>query len=223
MAKHEIAHNAPVIVLGLGRFGASTASQLVRLGHEVLAIDSDAELVQQWADRLTHTAQADARNFDALRQLGAAEFPIAVVGVGTSIEASVLITANLVDLGVPRIWAKAISRTHGKILRRIGAHEIVYPEAEAGERAAHLLSGRLLDFIEFEDDFSLVKMHAPAALCQGRGVLANVARKYGVTIFGVKNPGNPLMPLDDMTAIEPRDIIIVGGTESSLEKFAAID
>lgn len=223
MAKHENAHNAPVIVLGLGRFGASTASQLVRLGHEVLAIDSDAELVQQWADRLTHTAQADARNFDALRQLGAAEFPIAVVGVGTSIEASVLITANLVDLGVPRIWAKAISRTHGKILRRIGAHEIVYPEAEAGERAAHLLSGRLLDFIEFEDDFSLVKMHAPAALCQGPGVLANVARKYGVTIFGVKNPGNPLMPLDDMTAIEPRDIIIVGGTESSLEKFAAID
>lgn len=124
-------HDAPVLVIGLGRFGAATVSELDRLGREVLAIDDNDGLVQKWSERITHTVQADARNIDALRQIGAGEFSIAVVAVGSSIEASVLITANLVDLKVPQIWAKAISKSHGKILERIGANHVIYPEAEA--------------------------------------------------------------------------------------------
>ena len=154
----RIRHNAPVLVIGLGRFGAATAGQLDRLGREVLAIDTDANLVQKWADRVTHTVQADARSIETLRQIGAEDFSIGVVAVGSSIEASVLITANLVDLKIPQIWAKAISQSHGKILARIGANHVIYPEAEAGERVAHLVSGRMLDFIEFDDDFAIVKM-----------------------------------------------------------------
>src|SRR3954452_16085522 len=118
-------------------------------------------LVQEWAEKVTHAVQADARSIDALRQLGARDFAIAVVAVGSSIEASVLITANLVDLGIPQIWAKAISRSHGKILERIGANHVIYPEAEAGERTAHLLSGRMLDYIQCDDGSGMGKMHPP--------------------------------------------------------------
>ncbi|MGA7205716.1 MAG: TrkA family potassium uptake protein, partial [Specibacter sp.] len=117
-------HNAPVLVIGLGRFGAATAHQLVKQGREVLAIERDPALVQKWAGVLTHVVEADATNIDALRQLGAQDFSSAVVGVGTSIESSVLITVNLVDLGIDHLWVKAITQSHGKILTRIGANHV---------------------------------------------------------------------------------------------------
>ena len=163
-----ISHDAPVLVIGLGRFGAATAGQLERQDREVLVVDTDAGLVQKWSDRVTHAVQADATDIDALRQIGAQDFAIAVVGTGSDLESSVLITANLVDLGIPQIWAKAISRSHGTILSRIGANHVVYPEREAGERTAHLVSGRMLDFIEFDDDFAVVKMFPPRAV-RGQG------------------------------------------------------
>ena len=103
------AHNDPVLVIGLGRFGSAVAAQLRVQNKEVLAIEKDPELVQKWSGVLTHVVSADATDIDTLHQLGADDFGSAVVGVGTSIEASVLITANLVDLGVERIWAKAIT------------------------------------------------------------------------------------------------------------------
>ena len=130
------AHNAPVLVIGLGRFGSAVAAQLRLQNKEVLAIEKDPELVQKWSGVLTHVVSADATDIDTLHQLGADDFGSAVVGVGTSVEASVLITANLVDIGVERIWAKAITPAHGKILERIGAHHVVYPEADAGRRAS---------------------------------------------------------------------------------------
>lgn len=157
----RIKHDTPVLIIGLGRFGAACAGELDRLDREVLAIDEDEGLVQKWADRITHTVQADARNIEALKQIGAQDFSVAVVAVGSSIEASVLITANLVDMKIPQIWAKAVSQSHGKILKRVGANHVIYPEAEAGERVAHLVNGRMLDFIQFDDDFALVKMYPP--------------------------------------------------------------
>ena len=111
----RIPHDAPVLIVGLGRFGAATAGQLQRLGREVLAVDTNMDLVQKWSERITHAVQADARSIEALQQIGAKEFSIAVCAVGSSIEASVLVTANLVDLGVPQIWAKALNQSHGKI------------------------------------------------------------------------------------------------------------
>ena len=126
-------------MIGLGRFGSATAEQLVKQGREVLAIERDPNLVQKASGILTHVVQADATNIDALKQLGAQEFSSAVVGVGTSIESSVLITVNLVDLGIEHLWVKAITSAHGKILTRIGANHVIYPEADAGRRAAHLV------------------------------------------------------------------------------------
>jgi len=218
----RIAHDAPVLVIGLGRFGAATAGQLDRLDREVLAVDADAGLVQKWSERVTHAVQADARNIDALRQIGAQEFSIAVVAVGSSIEASVLITANLVDLKIPQIWAKAISQSHGKILSRIGANHVIYPEAEAGERVAHLVSGRMIDFIEFDDDFALVKMYPPKPI---RGIPlsdSQVRRKYGITVVGVKAPGKDFTYATPETVISNHDLIIVSGNSTDIEKFASL-
>ncbi|MCW4385945.1 TrkA family potassium uptake protein [Salinibacterium sp. SYSU T00001] len=217
----RIPHDAPVLVIGLGRFGAAVAGQLDRLDREVLAVDTDAGLVQKWADRVTHTVQADARSLDALRQIGAQDFSVAVVATGSSVESSVLITANLVDLKVPQIWAKAISQSHGKILARIGANHVIYPEAEAGERTAHLVSGRMLDFIEFDDDFAIVKMYPPKAI---RGVTlaqSEVRKKFGITVVGVKSPGQDFTYATAETLISNHDLVIVSGNAADIERFAS--
>lgn len=218
----RIKHDAPVLVIGLGRFGAACAGELDRLDREVLAIDTTEALVQKWSDRVTHTVQADARNVEALKQIGAQDFSIAVVAVGSSIEASVLITANLVDLKVPQIWAKAVSQSHGKILARVGANHVIYPEAEAGERVAHLVSGRMLDFIQFDDDFALVKMYPPKPI---RGVElgdSGVRTKYRITVVGVKSPGKPFTYATANTVVSDHDLIIVSGTSADIERFASL-
>jgi len=218
----KIAHNAPVLVIGLGRFGAATAGQLQRLDREVLAVDEDLALVQKWSERVTHAVQADARNIDALRQIGAQDFSVAVVAVGSTIEASVLITANLVDLKIPQIWAKAISQSHGKILARIGANHVIYPEAEAGERTAHLVSGRMIDFIEFDDDFAIVKMYPPKII-RGMPLGESLVRsKYGLTVVGVKSPGKDFTYAAADTVVSNHDLIIVSGNVMDIEKFAAL-
>ena len=220
---NSIRHDAPVLLIGLGRFGAAAAAELDLLGREVLAVDSSAALVQEWADQVTHTVQADATQLDALRQIGAEEFQIAIVAVGSQIEASVLITANLVELGVAQIWSKAVSPSHGKILSRIGAHHVIYPEAEAGERIARLVSGRMLDFIQFDDDFVLVKMHAPRAICGKTLTDSGVRTVHKVTVVGIKRPGEPFTHATEETVVHEGDIIVVSGSEADVQKFASLD
>ena len=220
MAKNS-SHAAPVLVVGLGRFGAATALQLIQQGREVLGVERDASLVQKMAGQLTHVVEAEATDMDALRQIGAAEFSSAVVGVGTSIESSVLITANLVDLGIDRIWAKAISPAHGKILARIGAHHVIFPEADAGRRTAHLVSGRLLDYIEFDDDFAIVKMYPPRETQGFTLGESDIRSKYGVTVVGVKSPGEDFTYARPDTTVSSRDLLIVSGHVDLIERFAA--
>lgn len=185
-------------------------------------MDTSLELVQKWSDRVTHAVQADARSMEALKQVGADQFQIAVVATGSSIEASVLIASNLVDLGVSQIWAKAISQSHGKILERIGVNHVIYPEREAGERVAHLLSGSMLDFIQFDDNYVIAKMYPPKSI---RGVSLNksgVRSRYRVTVVGVKTPGQPFTHATQDTVVSPHDLIIVSGAAADVERFAAI-
>ena len=135
----------PVLVIGLGRFGTAVAEALMRMGHEVLGVDCDEKLVQSAADELTQTVQADTTDMDALKALGAGEFSVAVVAIGTDIEASVLSVLGLSDLGVPLIWAKATNENHGRILRRTGAHYVVFPEQRmcAAARLQHYPASRM--------------------------------------------------------------------------------
>ncbi|MGH3663535.1 MAG: potassium channel family protein [Micromonosporaceae bacterium] len=211
-----------VAVIGLGRFGGQVAASLERLGHEVLAIDANPALVQQWADKLTHVVEADATDEDALRQLGVHDLPRAVVGIGTVIEASVLTVIGLVELGMKDIWAKAITHKHGKILQRIGAHHVVYPEATMGERVAHLVTGKMIDFIELDDGYAICKTRAPKEAV-GRSLGDSALRsKYGITVVGLKRPGRAFTYARPETMVEPDDLLIVSGSTKDVEKFAAI-
>lgn len=209
-----------VLVVGLGRFGSALAATLDRLGQDVLAVERNATLAQQWAGRIP-LVEADATNPEALEQLGARDFPVAVVGVGSSLEASVLITGNLVDMGTPQIWAKAVSAEHGRILQRIGAHHVVFPEADAGNRVAHLVSGKLMDYIEVEDGFTIVKMRPPKEM-QGFTIeQSKVRTRYGVTVIGVKPPGQEFIYATPQTRISANDLLVVSGHSELLERFAA--
>jgi trk system potassium uptake protein len=211
-----------VVVIGLGRFGGAVAGSLLRLGHDVLGIDENAALVQSWADRLTHVVQADSTNGDTLRRLGVHEFRRVVVGIGSDLEASVLTVLALCDLGVPDIWAKANGVKHGRILEHTGAHHVVYPEADMGERVAHLVTGKMMDFIEFDDGFAIVKTRAPRVV-EGKTLAESALRiKYGVTVVGVKRPRADFDYARPETTIERGDLLIVSGPTKSVEAFAAM-
>ncbi|MEV6492731.1 TrkA family potassium uptake protein [Actinoplanes sp. NPDC051633] len=214
-------HNDNVVVIGLGRFGGQVAASLQNLGHEVLGIDSDPRIVQDWSDRLTQVVEADATDTDTLHQLGVPDFPRAVVGIGTNLETSVLTVLTLVEVGVHEIWAKATSVKHGKILRQVGAKHVIYPEAEMGERVAHLLTGRMLDYIEFDDGFAIAKVRAPGEAV-GRS-LADVGlrTRWGVTVVGVKLPGQDFTYARPDTVVPKGCILIVAGDTKKVENFAA--
>jgi trk system potassium uptake protein TrkA len=212
--------SSAVLVIGLGRFGSSIATTLDRLGQDVLAVERDPEKVARWAGRIP-LIEADATKPEALEQLGIHDFPTAVVGVGTSLEASVLITGNLVDAGTPQIWSKAISSEHARILQRIGAHHVILPEADAGARVAHLVSGTMLDYIEVEDGFTIVKMRPPKETQGFTLAQSRVRTRYGVTIIGVKSPGREFAYATPQTRILATDLLVVAGHGDLLERFAA--
>lgn len=209
-----------VLVVGLGRFGGAVAQSLMDLGHDVMGIDDDAEPVQRWADRLTHTVQADATDVTVMRQLGAADFAHAIVGIGTDLSASLMTLMALTELGIGDIWLKALTPAHGQIAQRIGAHHVVYPEADMGARVAHLISGRMMDYIEFDDGFAIAKIHAPPAT-HGRALSdSGVRERYGVTVVGVKRAHEDFQHATPETRILAGDLLIVSGPTPRVEKFA---
>jgi trk system potassium uptake protein TrkA len=144
-----------------------------------------------------------------------------VVGVGTSVENSVLTAANLVDLQIPQVWAKAISLAHGRILDRIGVHHVVYPERDAGERTAHLVTSKLLDYIEFDDGFAIVKMRPPKETIGFTLAQTDLRKKYGVTVVGVKPPGENFTYAVPETKVHSDDLLIVSGHVELVERFAS--
>lgn len=208
------------LVVGLGRFGSAVAVTLEKLGYEILAVEADPRIVRRFAGRFP-LVEADASSMEALEQLGAREFRSAVVSIGTSLEASVLVTANLVDIGISNIWAKATSREHGRILRRIGAHHVVYPEFDAGQRTAHLVGGRMMDYIEMEKGgFAIMKLRPPKEVQGFTLSELDLLGRYGVNVLGLLRPGEPFEYATPLTRINAEDIIIVSGDARLLEHFA---
>jgi trk system potassium uptake protein TrkA len=221
LADEKLPQGGHVAVIGLGRFGGAVAESLLELGYEVLGIDSDPRIVQDWSDRLTQVAEADSTDEEALRQLGVHEFERAVCGIGTNLETSVLTVLTLTEIGVPEIWAKATSVKHGKILSSVGADHVVFPESEMGERVAHLITGRMLDYIEFDDGFAIAKVRAPQGAA-GR-TLAQLAlrTKWGVTVVGTKRPGEDFVYARPETAVPEGAVLIVAGDTAKVEAYAA--
>lgn len=210
-----------VLVIGLGRFGTAVAQTLVDSGHEVLAIDADAANVQALSATLPHVVQADATQIEPLKQLAANEFAHAVVSIGTDLEASVLTVMNLTQLGIKDIWVKATTPQHGRIAERIGAHHVIYPEADMGARVAHLVTGKMLDFIEFEDGFGIAKTRAPAETHNKALSESNVRQRHGVTVVGIKRRHEDFIYAKADTVVKPGDLLIVSGPTDKVERFSA--
>lgn len=207
-------------MVGLGRFGGAVAAELIDLNFEVLGIDADGTQVQQYADVLTHVVEADATSDQVLRQLGVEDYRYAVVGIGTDIEASVLTTAALADCGVQTIWAKAVTSAHGRILERVGAHHVVYPEHDMGHRVAHLVGGGILDWFELDDNFALVETMVPKEMeGQSLGQLS-LRSHYGVTVVCIKPPGQQFTHATPETVLEPGAVLVVAGPTKKAEDFA---
>lgn len=215
------AKRKPVLVIGLGRFGGAVAQSLERMGHEVLGVDTNEELVQEHADRLTHVVQADCTDPGCLESLGASEFTSAVVGIGSNIEASVLTVLALSDLGVASIWAKATNGKHGRILEKTGAHHVIFPEQKMGERVARLLNENLLDFIAFDNDYAIAKLVAPSPIVGLPLMTSECRKRHDVTVIGVKRAGEDFIHADPDTLILPGDVLVVSGRVEAIEAFAA--
>lgn len=222
MAKKVNASDSPVIVIGMGRFGTSVARSLERLGHEVLAVDESPEIVQRYANDFTHIVAADTTDSEALQQIGADQFDRAVVGIGTDIEASVLTVLSLVELGVKEVWAKAINSKHARILERVGATHVVRPESAMGERVAHMVTGAMIDYIEFDDGFAIARTRAPSGVCGRTLEDSRVRANYGVTVVGIKVPGSDFTYAKADTFIDHAVELIVSGPTVKVEAFCAL-
>ena len=219
--RHAFSATDSVLVIGLGRFGSAVAQSLITLGHEVMGIDVDEEKVQEWSHRLTHAVQADATNVDTMRQLGAADFSHAIVGIGDNLSASLLAVMALSELRVRDIWVKASNAAHGRIAERIGAHHVVYPEAAMGERVAHLVSGKMIDFIEFDDGFAIAKIQSPAFCHDMTLDESRIRELHHITVVGVKRQNEDFTYAKPDTTIKPGDLLIVSGPTRAIEKFSA--
>ncbi|MFE7937992.1 potassium channel family protein [Streptomyces griseoincarnatus] len=211
-----------VVVIGLGRFGRALALELADEDTEVLGIDENTEVVQALSGSLTHVVRADSTKEDALRQLGVHEFDRAVVAIGSDLEASILTASLLISFGIDNVWAKAISEAHGRILTQLGVHHVVYPEHDMGQRVAHLVRGRMLDYIEFEDDFAMVKTKPPADIIGLPLSDSAVRTRYGITVVAIKRPGEGFTYATADTVVEADDTVIVAGRTGATERFSEL-
>jgi trk system potassium uptake protein len=210
------------LVIGLGRFGGGLAATLVGMGHEVLGVDAEPKIVQDFAGVLTHVVEADSTSEAAMRQLGAGEFDTAVVAIGTELEASILTTSVLADLGVRRIVAKAVTEAHGRILERVGAHRVVFPERDMGVRVGHSLAGSILDYFELDPGFAIVETRSPKELVGKTLADAEVRKRYGITVVCIKPAGGSFTYATPDTVVNEGDILVVAGEKRRAEAFGEL-
>jgi trk system potassium uptake protein len=191
-----------------------------RVGHK--ALHADPANVQRNADVLTHVVEADATDDEVMRQLGAGEFSRAVVGIGTDLEASILSTSVLAGLKIPDIWAKALTVPHGRILERVGAHHVVFPEHDMGRRVAHLVTGRMIEFVQLDPGFALVELRPPRQIV-GRSLgEAQVRSRYGITVVCIKPAGGSFTYATQHTVPGPDDVLVVAGETDRVKGFAKL-
>ena len=202
------------IVIGLGRFGSEVSRRLCQLGCEVLALDTNAELVQAISSDVTHAAVADGRDKGVLRALGAADFDCGIVAIGDSLADSVLATMNLKELGVPKIVCKARDETYRQVLKKLGADQIVIPEQEQAYRLARSLSSQnVLDYIELSEDYGIIDLPAPDSWTGKNLRELNVRAKLGVNILAVKKENKiNVSPVAEYTICKGDIMVILGDT-----------
>ena len=215
-------HAANVAVIGLGRFGSSLALELVKGGHQVLGIDNDDKIVQSLAGELTHVVTANTTDEDTLKELGLADLDCAVVAIGADLEASILTTSLLLQIGVKQLWVKANSTAHGRILEQIGAHHVIFPEYEMGRRVAHMVTGESLDYVQIDEDFVMVKSVCPPSFDGKNLAELKIRSNYKVTVVAVNHGNGVYDPAFPETVLKAGDHLVVAGGKKALDEFVQL-
>ena len=205
------------VVLGLGRFGISVARTLYSLGHDVLGVDNDEEIVQSLSNELTHVVTADLLDEETFKALGLRNFDVAIVAVG-DLEASMMCTLMLKETGIPFILAKASTSLHGRMLEKIGADKVIYPERDMGLRVGHNLADiNIVDYIELVNNLSIMEIGAPKSMVGKSLSEAEMRRLYNVTVVALRRNGQMLVNPDPHDKIRAGDIMVILGTRESIK------
>lgn len=208
-------------VIGLGRFGSHVAKTLHDMGYDVLGVDSDVQKVQKNVDNCTHVVEADATDKSTLRSLGISNFEVVIVSIGNNLEASILVTLLCKEIGVPEVIAKASSDVHGKLLQRIGADRVVFPERDMGVRLAnHLVTDNIVDYLEVTPEVSIVEISSTGKI-QGKTLRElDVRARFGVNVLAIRRNGEEVVvaPGPDDPILEG-DILIVLGKNEDVRKW----
>ena len=211
------------VVIGLGRFGSTLAKTVYELGHDVLAIDKDEEKVQDIADHVTHAIQMDATDENALKNVGLRNFDVAVVTIGSDIQASIMATLLTKEMEVNFIIAKAHNEQHAKVLDKIGADKVILPEQDMGVRVAHnLVSSNILDYIELSSEYSIMEIEALDEWDSKSLKDLELRKKYGINIVAIKDGKNINVSPNADDMIKKGDIMVALGSVGDLRKLEKI-
>ncbi len=208
-----------VLVVGLGRFGTSLAKTLSMLGCQVMAIDSRQENVEALADNVTQALQMDASDEQAFKQIGAGNFDVAVVATGGDQNASVIVTLMCKEVGIPLVVAKANSELHAKILYKIGADKVVFPERDMGVRVARtLFSQSVLDLIELTDDYSIIEIRAPKSWVGKSLVDLDLRSRFNLNVVAIKTKEDVFTVPGGTDVFQEGDVVVLIGNTRSIER-----
>ncbi|MCK6210453.1 TrkA family potassium uptake protein [Georgenia sp. EYE_87] len=219
--RHRVALDSDdsVVVVGLGRFGRALAIELASAGVDVLGIDTDEDIVQSLGGVLTNVVRADATKEEVLRQLSVPDFSHAVVAIGSSVEASILVSSWLLRFEVENVWAKAINDPHGQILTQLGVQHVVYPEADMGRRTAHLLRGSLADYQDIGGGFAMVTAPAPPSMVGRPLDKVGFRKKHNLNVVAVRQPDGTWGHATGETILNWNDTVVVIGPSAVAERF----
>jgi len=208
-----------VLVVGLGRFGTSLAKTLSMLGCQVMAIDSRQENVEALADSVTQALQMDASDEQAFKQIGAGNFDVAVVATGGDQNASVIVTLMCKEVGIPLVVAKANSELHAKILYKIGADKVVFPERDMGVRVARtLFSQSVLDLIELTDDYSIIEIRAPKSWVGKSLIDLDLRSRFNLNVVAIKTKEDVFTVPGGTDVFQEGDVVVLIGNTRSIER-----
>ena len=210
-------------VIGLGRFGSSLAVTLARMGHEVLAVDTDPDKVEDIIDYVTHAVQADATDDDALHELALKSFDVVVVSIGQDIQTSILVTVMLKDIGVKKVVAKAQTELHGKVLHRVGADEVVFPERDMGERVARaLVSENIIEQINLSPEYSIVELITPDSYVGKTLAQIGFRNKLGATILAIRRGNDIVISPGADAEVRQNDVLVAIGHNDKLKRLGKL-
>ena len=213
-----------IIVIGCGRFGESVSKTLTKLGHDVMVIDKSYEIIKEISEYVAHAVQMDALDEASFRTIGLRNFDVAIIAIGSDIEASIMATLIAKEAGVPLVIAKALHEIHGKLLAKIGADKVVFPERDMGMRVAYgLVMPNILDIIEFSTDYSIVEIVALESWENKTLSELNLSRQHGITVIAIKTDEKiNIVPAFD-AMIKKGDIVVVLGNNSKLKKISEME